>query len=395
MHAVAERYSGHYRPTGASSALPAVHFWSFWNEPNFGTALRPETTNGSTVPTAAAMYRALINNAWKAMHQTGHRHDTLLIGELDPLGNALAKPGRHSKYPGTQRVLAPLSFVRSLYCVDDDYQRVTGSTARSWRCPTTTAAARKFRSANPALFSSTGFAIHPYPFKEAPNANPSKINNNYATFPVLSRLTSTLDRSLRARGSHRRMPLYNTEFGYITHPPNGKGYPSPTTAAAWLNQTEYLSYKNRRLNSYDQYLLRDPASTPQNPHPGFNTGLYTSNGRPKVTAAAFRLPLWLPRTRVKAGAKTEIWGGARPATVAPPSGLSAQIQMQKGGRGTWTTILTVRVKKKTGYFDIHSKLPYSGKLRLAYRYSHSEPLLPTGVAGSTVYSRTVTVKVSG
>src|ERR1700727_2468012 len=34
VRAVADRYDGHFRPSGASSPLPAVAFWSLWNEPN-------------------------------------------------------------------------------------------------------------------------------------------------------------------------------------------------------------------------------------------------------------------------------------------------------------------------------------------------------------------------
>jgi hypothetical protein len=101
VHAVAERYDGQFRPSGSTAALPAVRFWSFWNEPNFGTDLGPQTTNGSTAPVAPMLYRSLLNSAWNAMQQTGHSHDTLLIGELDPLGNALRPFGHPGPLPGT------------------------------------------------------------------------------------------------------------------------------------------------------------------------------------------------------------------------------------------------------------------------------------------------------
>jgi hypothetical protein len=393
VHAVAERYDGHFRPAGGSSTLPAVRFWSFWNEPNFGTDLGPQTTNGSTVPVAPTLYRALLNAAWKAMHQTGHGGDTLLIGELDPLGNALQRVGHPGPYPGTTKVTAPPSFIRALYCVDSNGRRLTGATAALYSCPTTTKASRGFRAQNPALFSATGFAIHPYSFEQAPDTKPSSVNNNYTTFPVLSRLTTALDVSTRAYGSGKRYRMYNDEFGYITRPPAGPGYPSQATAASWLNETEYLSYKNPRVASYDQYLINDPTSTKANPTPGFNTGLYTASGQPKATLAAYQLPVWLPQTTVRAGRSTEIWGGARPAVFAATGGRTLVIQMQKGGRGSWTTIQTVSVSPKRGYFDIHAKLPYSGNLRLAYTYPQSEPFLPTNVAGSTIYGRTVKVAV--
>ena len=79
------------------------------------------------------------------------------------------------------------------------------------------------------------------------------------------------------------------------------------------------------------------------------------------------------------------------ATTTP----TVAIQMQKGGKGSWTTIQTVNVAKRTGDFDIHSKLPYSGNLRLAYTYPQTETLLPNNVAGSTIVGRTVKVAVSG
>jgi hypothetical protein len=395
VHAVAKRYDGRFRPSGSTVGLPAVRLWSFWNEPNFGTGLGPQTTNGSTVPVAPMLYRGLLNAAWKAMQQTGHGRDTLLIGELDPLGNALRAVGHPGSLPGTTRVTAPLSFIRALYCVDANGRRLTGATAARYHCPSSPAASRAFRTQNPALFKATGFGIHPYSFAQAPNTKPSSVNNNYTTFPVLARLTSALDRATKAYGSGKRYQIYNDEFGYITRPPAGAGFPSQATAATWLNETEYLSYKNRRVASYDQYLINDPAPNRFNPTPGFNTGLYTSSGQPKATLSAFRLPVWLPATTIKAGARTEIWGGARPASITPASARTVQIQMQKRGHGDWTTIRTVRVSRSTGYFDIRSKLPYSGSLRLAYTYPQSEPFLPTNVAGSTIFSRTAKVVLSG
>jgi hypothetical protein len=46
-----------------------------------------------------------------------------------------------------------------------------------------------------------------------------------------------------------------------------------------------------------------------------------------------------------------------------------------------------------GYFDVHTKLATGGNVRLAYTYPSSDPFLPVGTAGSTVYSRNVTINV--
>jgi hypothetical protein len=398
VRAVADRYDGHFRPSGASSPLPAVRFWSLWNEPNFGTDLGPQTTNGSTAPVAPALYRSLLNAAWTALHQTGHGHDTILFGELDPSGYSLRAPGHPGAKPGTVGPIRPLAFLRALYCVDSRYRRLQGSVATLYNCPSTTAASRRFRSANPVLFDASGFAAHPYSFLQPPDVSPSKVNRDDATFAALGRVATALDQLTKAYGSGKHYPIYNDEYGYITKPPDFGRYPSPATAATYLNQAEYLSYKNRRIVSYDQYLISDPPVIPGKPAPGFNTGLYTSTGQPKATMYAYRLPVWLPKTTVKAGSRTEIWGGARPATFSQSATTktapTVQIQMQKNGRGSWINIQTVKVSTTTGYFDIHPKLPYRGNLRLAYTYPETEPFLPTNVAGSTIYGRTVKVALS-
>jgi len=292
-------------------------------------------------------------------------------------------------------------FLRALYCVSDRYKPLQGSSATRYGCPATVAGARAFRSRNPALFDATGFADHPYSSRRAPNANPAKINRDYATFPVLDRVAKALDGVTGAYGSHRRLPIYNDEYGYITSPPQPAGlrYPTPERAAAELNQAEYLSYKNLRVASYAQFLLDDPPITSQHPKPGFSSGLFTSTGAPKATLDAYRLPLWLPATSTKAGSQIEIWGGARPAafaTSAPGAAApTVAIQEQSGPGSRWTTIRTVAVSAQTGYFDIRLRLSYTGKLRLAYTYPPNEPFLPDNVAGTTIHSRDVNVTVTG
>jgi hypothetical protein len=396
VHAVTERYDGTFKPSGASTALPAVHFWSFWNEPDFGEDLGPQAIGSE--PVAPRYYRALLNAGWTALHQTQPgAKNTILVGELAAGGYTYPTPGHSGSLPGNAAITQALDFLQATYCVGSNYRPLTGSVAKLYSCPTTAAASRKFRAQNPGLFNATGFADHPYDSTEAPNANPAKIPAGYATFPVINRLGTALDKVTKAYGSGKHFPIYNDEYGYITRPPSTSGGdPSPATAAIELNEAEYLSYKNPRLVSYDQYLLDDPRP---NPGPGFSSGLFTSKGKAKATLNAYELPVWLPKTTVKAGSSVEIWGGARAAAFSQSATTTAaptvQIQMQKGGRGSWTTIQTVKVSTTTGYFDIHSTLPYSGNLRLAYTYPQTEPFLPTNMAGSTIVGRTVKVVVSG
>ncbi len=402
VHAVTERYDGHFTPRGATGPLPAVSFWSFWNEPNFGQDLGPQAIDGSTKPIAPARYRSLLDAGYAALRQTqSTAHDTVLIGELAATGYALHAPGDPGKLPGVTAQMRALVFLRALYCVNDRYKPLQGPTATRYGCPATAAGARAFRSRNPALFQATGFADHPYSSRRPPNANPAKINRDYATFPVLNRVAKALDGVTGAYGSRRRLPIYSDEYGYITSPPQPAGlhYPTQDRAAAELNQAEYLSYMNPRIASYAQFLLDDPSITPQHPKPGFSSGLYTATGQAKATLDAYRLPLWLPVTTAKAGAAVEIWGGARPATFAGSASgaapASVVIQEQNGPAADWTPIRSVAVSETTGYFEIRMPLAYTGKLRLAYTYPPNEPFLPIKVAGTTVYSRAVNVTVTG
>ena len=398
VRAVTKRYDGSFKPTGASTALPAVHFWSFWNEPNFGQDLGPQATNGSTVPYAPQAYRALLAAGWKALQQSQpDARNTTLVGELAASGYPLHAAGHPGKLPGNGSIYLALDFMRAVYCLSPSYHKLTGSTAKLYGCPTTGAAASKFRSQNPGLFNATGFAVHGYYSKQPPNQSPSSINPSYATFPVFKRVEAALDKATHAWGSGKHYPIYNDEYGYITSPPapKSKGDPSEATAAAELNQAEYISYKDPRIAAYGQYLINDPVPGPQQVGGGFASGLYTSKGKPKQTLAAYRLPVWLPKASVKSGQSVEIWGGARPVALSSAGARTVSIQMQKGGKGSWTTIRTVNVAKRTGDFDIHSKLPYSGNLRLSYTYPQTETLLPTNVAGSTIVGRTVKVTVGG
>src|ERR1700735_1217620 len=167
VHAVTERYDGHFTPTGASTALPAVHFWSFWNEPNFGQDLGPQATNGSTVPYAPPAYRALLAAGGKALQQTqpGVRNTTL-VGELAATGYPLHAAGHPGSLPGNGSIYLSLDFMRAGYCLRPNHQKRPGSPANLSGCPRG-AAASKFRSQNPGLFNATGFAIHAYDSKQA------------------------------------------------------------------------------------------------------------------------------------------------------------------------------------------------------------------------------------
>ena len=393
VHAVGERYSGTYVPPGQSVPLPRVSFWGLWNEPNFGEDLGPQAVEHSTVSVAPGMYRNLLAAGWNALQATGHGGDTILIGEVAARG--LSGPATRSHpagLPGDFGQTKPLTFLRTLYCVDSSYRELRGAAARAVGCPATAAASRRFLASNPALFDASGFADHPYPDNSLPPTLDSSKDPNIAPFSRLSSLEHELDRLQQVYGSHTRFPIFNTEYGYITHPPNVKAYVSPATAAYYINWAEYLSWKQPRVASTMQYLLYDPPPVATNPGDGgFSSGLLFAGGKPKPTYAAYRLPLYLPVTSVRRGGTLEVWGCVRPAGYSildTGQAQSAQIQFAPGPHGAYVPLGTVTLAGADScYFDLRLRFPASGSVRLAYTY-------PAGLGGTTVYSRTVSVKVS-
>jgi hypothetical protein len=392
VKAMGTRYSGHFKPAGASSALPAVHFWALFNEPNFGQDLGPQATNDSKVLTAPMYYRGLVNQGYNALKATGHARNTIVIGEFADSGfEPSPNPKNSGGVPGNFGQTRPLLFIRQLYCVDNDFHQLRGSTAKAVGCPTTTAASRKFRTQNPGLFNVSGLSIHPYGQNQSPV---SKAGNkvDYGLFQDFPQLEATIDHANQAYGSHKRYPIYNTEYGYITNPPqttHRPAYVSPATAAYYINWAEYLSWKQSRVATYMQYLLADPPPT-AGPYQGFASGLEFPNGSHKPGYDAFRLPVYMPETSISRTANAEIWGAARPGAFMQKDGMGTPtVSIQLNG----TTIKTLSAGAAGAYFDTKLKFSKSGTVRLAYTYPSSDPFLPMNDLGETVFSRSVKVTV--
>lgn len=368
--AVGKRYSGSYTPPGSSAPLPRIGLWSVWNEPNLGSNLAPEMKRSySSVEVAPRYYRRLVEAAWTALHATGHGRDTILIGELGPAGSHAAGA------PGLFAAMAPLQFLRALYCVDANYQQLRGAAASARGCPTTPAGSARFTTRNPALFQATGFADHPYSFTSLPPNQRTPNEPDDTEMAAMSTLEATLDRLQRAYGSDKRFPIWSTEFGYITNPPNPQYTVSPALAAQYINWAEYLSWRDPRIRSYDQFLLADAQGQE------FATGLQTSTGAKKPTYDAYRMPLFLPRTTAPTGSALEVWGDVRPAKfVHKGKGAAAEVQFRSRAAAAWKTIVNVGSLSPQGYFDVLATFPGSGFVRTRWVYPDGEAVTSRTVA---------------
>jgi hypothetical protein len=377
VRAVATRYDGHYRPPGSSSPLPRISFWSIWNEPNLGSAdLAPQAIDGSTIETSPAMYRRLVDAAWRAFQQTGHASDTILIGEIAPYGQTFGNS------PGNFGEMVPMRFVRALYCVGPSLQPLRGNAAAARGCPATSAGSSRFATDHPGLFHATGFAIHPYPQGSVAPDVVLADEPDFVNLASLFRIIGFLDSVTTTYGASRRYPLYITEYGYITNPPYQYGAPL-ALAAAYLNWAEYIAWKDLRIRSVDQYLLTDP---PPGGPSNFDTGLGFFGGKPKPTYSAYRLPIFLPVTRAKRGQSLEVWGCVRPAHYAQiNTGTAQRVKLELAPRsgGPFKSLGEVTITNPHGYFDTRVRFPSTGTVRLAWSYPR----------GPTVYSRVVAITI--
>ncbi len=379
VQAVGTRYGGSYKPAGAAAPLPRVSFWSIWNEPNYGQDLAPQAIDQSTVEVSTRLYRNLLDAAWQALKATGHGHDTILFGETAPRGITTGNS------PGNFSGMVPLRFLRALYCVDAGFQRLRGVAASVRGCPPATAGSAGFIHQHPALFQATGFAAHLYPQGALAPDLRSPDEPDYADLASLGTLERTLDRLQATYGSSRRLPIFSTEFGYQTDPPEPLR-PSPVLAAAYLNQAEYMSWGDPRVRSYDQFLMLDP------PGGNFATGLEFTNGKPKATYDAFRMPLYLPVAAARSGEPIEIWGCVRPAPSAQrQTGRPSRVRIEfaagpagpAGSGGAFKAVRSITITDPHGYVDVQQKFDRGGRVRLAWSYP----------GGPEIHSRVVAITV--
>lgn len=379
VQAVGDRYSGRYiAPNGAGQQLPLpkVDYWGIWNEPNIGGWMTPQWNtlrSGKKVEAAPAIYRGMVDAAWLGLVRTGHRYDTVMLGETAAYG------ANHKGYGAS---MDPLIFTRAFYCVGPSYKPLRGRLATQVGCPRAGNRAA-FVRAHPALFYAKGWAHHPYDFDNAPGLH--RRDPNASTLSGLSHIEAALDSSFRAYRMRPGIPIYITEWGYQTNPPNPFQKFTAAQQAAYLNQGEYTAWANPRVRAFAQFLLVDDAPNMLYP-PGsraywstFDSGLlFYPTDQPKPAYYAFELPIWLPQA--KHGNHVPVWAQIRSTMGA--AGRIGTLQFQPRGSQRWTAVAKVRSAGVEGFISTHVRLRSAGGLRLAW----------TDGAGTVQYSRTAAVR---
>ena len=335
--ALGRRYSGAYADENqGGGVLPRVRRWSLLNEPNQPGWLTPqfERKRGRLVATAAVLYRKLALAGIAGLKAAGHGRDQILLGETAPIGRTSGSLAR--------RPVPPVEFLRKLFCLTPSGKRLRGGDGKRHGC-------RKFKR-----FKVAGFAHHPYQRGGSrPPAEPPQAAGEI-TISSASRLRRVLDAAARARRIPRRLPVYYTEFGFQTNPPDRIFGVRVALQPSYINQSDWMAYRDRRVRAVSQYKLVDEAALSS-----FQSGLRFIDGRPKPAYDAYKLPIWVSGR----GSRLRVYGQVRPAPDA--TAQAVQIQVRPPSGGAFATVKTVTVRSRRGQFLV--RVPKrAGVWRLAW-----------------------------
>jgi hypothetical protein len=395
--AVGRRYSGEYRdetdpPQGgggnilfpspppaapAGPVLPRVSGWSIWNEPNHPGWLTPSwraDPRGGGRPMLIAAphhYRKLVDAGWAGLEASGHGGDLVMLGETAPRGLNDRQP---------TRPIRPLEFIREMYCLNARMRPFTGSDAEVRGCPGSAAA---FAQQHPGLFRAPAWAHHPYALEQEPSRSDRHRDN--VVLADVGRLTRTLDRIFAIHGQSARLPIWLTEYGYQTDPPDPTIGVPWSRQAAYLNEADYIAYRNPRVASTAQFQLFDegplreyPASDPRY-WGAFQAGLRTHSGTRKTSYGSYQRPIHAP-ARVRRGRSVGVWGQLRTAETG--ARLTARLQRRVGRH--WRKVAERTTGNPRGYVAIRTRPRATSWYRLVWR----DP-----ASGRDVASRRVKVTV--
>jgi len=371
--AVGKRFNGTYRDeNGSRGVLPAVRFWSLWNEPNQAGWLSPqwERRGSSMVPASPAIYRKLHQFGYKGLVAAGHRTDNALIlmGETAPLGS----DAKTAKAP-----MRPAQFLREVACVQPNGTQYSGSAASARSCG-------DFDARGPLL--ANGFAHHPYTKNVGPTVRDASLDS--LTMANISDLGTLLDSLSSTTGGSipNNLLLFMTEFGFETNPPDPFSGVALADQAKFNMMGEFLAWQNPRVASQAQFLLRD-VSPVRARRKGtkpywftYQSGLFFLNGLAKPAAGAYAMPFLAFNSGtldpVTGAPVFNVWGQLRFRPNVPTLGT---VQWRaKDGSTPWISVGDPVETDAMGYFQATRTAPQPvvGEWRSAF-------VLPDGTVGAS------------
>lgn len=222
---LATRYNGH-------QGHGSVSLWSVWNEPNLQLFLTPQYVGKTIV--GPANYGKLFKAAYAGI-KSGNPLAKVGIGET-------SARGRDKPLAGISASVAPGTFAKYL-------AKVPGLKFDAW-------------------------AHHPYP--TSPNLPPTqKVRYPNVTLSTLPQFEADLKKFF-----HRSVPVWITEYGHETKPPDPHGV-SYATQAKYAAQALNIAKNDPNVQMFIWFVFHDNAGNP------WQSGLYGANNIQKPAYDAF------------------------------------------------------------------------------------------------------------
>jgi Glycosyl hydrolase catalytic core len=240
--AAARRYSGTFERQDSeteTTLLPAVRLWLAWNEPNNPAFLAPQykRVHGRLMAWSAYQYARICNAVYIGIHGAGAGSERVACGATDPFGNNQPKSRRPS--------ISPLAFLRS---------------------------AKRY-----GLRRFDAWAHHPYAARPAETPATKPKAKTSVTLGNIGDLVSEVTRLYGGK------PIWLTEYGYQTRPPDLFFGVTWKAQAKYLAQAYAIARNNRRIGMFVWFLIRDERALR-----GWQSGFFTASGARKPSYTAFR-----------------------------------------------------------------------------------------------------------
>ncbi|HET8892706.1 MAG TPA: hypothetical protein VFM96_01220 [Gaiellaceae bacterium] len=273
----------------AAKRYPWVHMWTVWNEPN---------SRVFSVPVSPSLYvQRALNPAYLGLHAASGANLVAggVTGPRQPPGG-----------------MSPLAFMQGM------------------------------RAARARL---DAYAQNPYPV--TPGETPFRTPCSSCSTLTMAALPSIRSEVTRLFGAK---PLWLTEYGYQTNPPD------PILGVSLARQAEYVGsaalrvWEQPGVTVLVQFLVRDEPNVG-----GWQSGLLTAAGQAKPSYYAYQLPL---AEVSRSGSSVTLWGQVRPGSGA----RSYVLQSSTGGR--WTALGPAQRTGASGSFRRVVALPPGARVRV-------------------------------
>jgi hypothetical protein len=361
--AITRRYSGHFTDPrhGIVLPLPRVDIYTTWNEPNKATFLMPQWVRKRS----GRGFRPMSPHIYRSMHEAAYA----AVKAVDPQARVLigGLNSRGSRVPGVRGV-PPMAFMRTMACVTRGLKPL--------RVP---------ECAGAGVLHADGLALHPYSLHVAPGTSARARDDIYLA--DLDRPGRLVDKLAALGRIDAAWPLYITEYGYETKPPDPTARFSPAQQAQHLGWATFLAQSNPKVRMFAQFLLRDLSVSKgvTNRDNDFQTGLLFAGGDPKPSAQAFKLPLFVSYATTPEGNPGLVfYGGVRPGDEP----RVVRIERRPPGAEDWGAVATTGatcgedpydfVTDRTGFFRRIGAWEGPGEYRLAWLhgtgYEHGPPI---------------------